>query len=91
MAGGIAHEFNNILTIIIGFCHLIKMNSETAERHIPKIENAVERAAELCRQMMSYTGRATIDMTQVNMVALVNDMVSMLKSTTSQHAVINLD
>ena len=91
LSGGIAHDFNNILAIIIGYCGLIKMNYETSEKNIPEIEKAAERAAALCRQMMSYAGKAQLTMTQVNMLAMVDEMVTLLKTTLPQNAEIKSD
>jgi PAS domain S-box-containing protein len=86
LAGGIAHDFNNILAIIIGYCSLTKMDYETAASNIPEIEKAAERAAGLCRQMLAYAGKALLSMTQVNMSIVVDEMVSMLKSTLPKNA-----
>ena len=91
LSGGIAHDFNNILAIIIGYCGLIKMDYETADKNIPEIEKAAERAAALCRQMMSYAGKAQLTMTQVNMWAMVDEMITLLKSTLPQNAEVKSD
>ncbi len=91
LAGGIAHDFNNILAAIIGYCSLVRMDYESAESHIPEIEKAAERAAELCRQMLTYAGKAQFTQHQINMPVLVDEMVKMLKSTLNQNAVITLN
>lgn len=91
LSGGIAHDFNNILAIIIGYCALTKMDYETAENNITEIEKASERAAGLCRQMLDYAGKAQLTKTQVNMWMLVDEMVTMLKSTLPQNALIKPD
>jgi len=91
LSGGIAHDFNNILAIIIGYCGLIKMDYETVGNNIEEIEKAAERAAGLCRQMLAYAGKAQLTKTQVNMRMLVDEMVTMLKSTLPQNAVITSD
>jgi len=88
LTGGIAHDFNNILAIIMGYCGLTKMDYDTAEKHIPIIENAVERAAALCRQMLTYAGKASLTETLVVMWMLVDDVVTMLKATIRQNVVI---
>ncbi|MBC7946284.1 MAG: PAS domain S-box protein [Chitinophagaceae bacterium] len=88
LAGGIAHDFNNILAIIVGYCGLTKMDYEDAEKHIPEIEKAAERAAALCRQMLAYAGKASLTQTQVNTPMLIDEMVSMLKTTIKQNVVI---
>ncbi len=91
LAGGIAHDFNNILAIIVGYCGLTKMDYESAEKNIPEIEKAAERAAALCRQMLAYAGKATLTQSQVNMWMLVDEMVSMLKATINPNVTILSD
>lgn len=91
LAGGIAHDFNNILTIIMGHCSLAELDPKIANTRIPIIYKAAERAAGLCRQMLVYAGKASLTPTQVNLPELVDEMVTMLKATTSQSVVINSD
>ena len=89
LSGGIAHDFNNILAIIMGYCALIRADYNDAEAYIPVVEKAAERAAELCRQMLTYAGKAQYAPTQVNMWLLVDEMVNMLRATVNQNASIN--
>ena len=91
LAGGIAHDFNNILAIIMGYCSLIKLDYQKAEKNIPIIEDAVERAAGLCRQMMTYAGKAQLTKIKINMVEKVGEVVGMLKATLPHNAVIKTD
>ena len=88
LAGGIAHDFNNILAIIMGHCSLTEMDYDKAPDHIPEIEKAVSRAAELCRQMLAYAGKAQFVQAQVNIAELVEEMVKMLRATIKQNVVI---
>ncbi|MEI6703097.1 MAG: response regulator [Deltaproteobacteria bacterium] len=90
MAGGIAHDFNNILAIIMGYCSLIKMDYGMAEKNIPPIEKAVERAAALCRQMLAYAEKTEYVQNDVNIGELVYEMVKTLKATIAQNVVIKL-
>ena len=91
LAGGIAHDFNNILAIIVGYCGLTRMDYEDAEKHIPEIEKAAERAAALCRQMLSYAGKASLTQNQVNTWMLMDEMVVMLKTTIQQNVLIKTE
>ena len=88
LAGGIAHDFNNILAVIIGNCSLAEMNYDSARNYIPVIEKAAERAAGLCRQMMTYAGKAPSTPALVIMWLLVDDVVNMLKTTIRQNVTI---
>ena len=85
LSGGIAHDFNNILAIVMGNCSLIRMNAENTENYVLAIETATERAAALCRQMLAYAGKAQLTKTQVNMRTMVEEMITMLKSTLPQN------
>ena len=60
LAGGVAHDFNNLLAAILGHASLaLKQLPEgsPARRHVEKAASAVERAADLTRQMLAYSGR----------------------------------
>ncbi|HSD29239.1 MAG TPA: PAS domain S-box protein, partial [Vicinamibacteria bacterium] len=77
LAGGVAHDFNNLLAAILGHASLaLKQLPETspARRHVEKAAGAVERAADLTRQMLAYSGRGhfVIRPTDVNALAREN-------------------
>jgi two-component system cell cycle sensor histidine kinase/response regulator CckA len=60
LAGGIAHDFNNLLTSVLGNTDLALAHlppSSPARAHLKHIEYAAQRAAELTRQMLAYSGR----------------------------------
>ena len=91
LAGGIAHDFNNILTIIICNCSLLQQQPEMTAELVPKIETAAQRAAELCRQMLVYAGKAQPVPTKFNVKTLVEEMGKLLKATIKQNVSITLD
>jgi PAS domain S-box-containing protein len=88
LAGGIAHDFNNILAVIMGHCSLMEMDYETAKDHVPAIKTAVDRAAGLCRQMLTYAGKSRTVLSPFNIVKLVDEMVKMLRMTINQNVAI---
>ena len=60
MAGSIAHNFNNILTAILGHASIARMSSQCdAEltQHMDAIEDSSAKAAEICKQMLAYAGQ----------------------------------
>jgi PAS domain S-box-containing protein len=94
LAGGIAHDFNNILTIIAGYCYVIKegINPDSAHaEHLQKIENATNRAADLCRQMLSYAGKSEVQHSFFDLNSLVENMVKMLSSGIKKNVLIETD
>lgn len=60
LAGGIAHDFNNLLTGILGNAEMFRQDLEPASteyERIKQIEIAAQRAADLTRQMLAYSGK----------------------------------
>ncbi len=81
LAGGIAHDFNNLLTGIMGNTGLAMMHSaETspALNNLVKIENIASRAAELCNQMLAYSGKGKFIIEAIDLNEMVRDMVLLL-------------
>jgi len=88
LAGGIALDFNNILGVIMCYSSLALKKPEKAAEFMPEIEKAAERAAGLCRQMLAYAGKTQFVQSNVDVTALLDDMLSMLKSTLPQNVII---
>jgi PAS domain S-box-containing protein len=94
LAGGIAHDFNNILTVILGHCYLAKDDTglkQPYSLYFQQIESAANRAADLCRQMLTYAGKRPVVQTRVNLWLLVDDVVKMLQSAIKKNVAIELD
>ena len=94
LAGGIAHDFNNLLTSILGSAALAR--SEVASYsevnvHLDRIEMATQRAAELCRQLLAYAGKGRLSNEALDLNALIQDVLSLLKMTISKKAVLHLE
>ncbi|HOW57007.1 MAG TPA: response regulator [Smithellaceae bacterium] len=74
LAGGVAHDFNNILTAIIGYAHLamIKMNEDDPARHYLKlILESSEKATILTQSLLAFSRKQTVNLTTVNLNTLV--------------------
>jgi PAS domain S-box-containing protein len=94
LAGGIAHDFNNILTVILGHCYMARddLNSEQEFKDsFKQVENAANRAADLCRQMLTYAGRSECVQSSLSLWALVDEVVKMLQSAIKKNVIIELD
>ncbi len=82
LAGGVAHDFNNILTIISNGVALAKRQeglTSASVAHLDSIAHAAARAADLCRQMLAYAGKAGIARESLDLSTLVDDMSAMLE------------
>jgi PAS domain S-box-containing protein len=91
LAGGIAHDFNNILMGILGNADLAMMNLSSgspARQNVKEIQKASVRAAELCRQMLAYSGRGKFLLDHIDISAVVKDMADMLEVSTSKKAIL---
>ena len=92
LAGGIAHDFNNILAGIMGYADLVKLQlpaSEPAHNDLDIIKKAVQRAADLTRQMLAYSGKGKFIVEPVNLSRVVKDMRAMLAMSISKKATLN--
>ncbi len=58
LAGGIAHDINNILHIITGYVHLIKTRQGDGTGYLAKISDAADRASAIVRQLLLYSRKA---------------------------------
>ena len=82
LAGGIAHDFNNLLVGILGNAGLALMEvspNSPARETLVAIETAGQRAAELARQMLAYSGRGRFVVQQVDLSELVDEMLHLLR------------
>jgi PAS domain S-box-containing protein len=82
LAGGVAHDFNNLLAAILGHASLaLKQLPEgsPARRHVEKAAGAVERAADLTRQMLAYSGRGHFVVRPTDLNALVHENLPLLE------------
>lgn len=91
LAGGIAHDFNNLLTAILGNASLaIKhFGSNTkASRYLSAIEQASMSAADLCRQMLAYSGKGKFIIKPVNLSELVENMGKLIDVSLAKNIVV---
>jgi PAS domain S-box-containing protein len=78
LAGGVAHDFNNLLTAMLmqmSFA-LVKLPTDhPVSHHINRTLKAAERAAELTRQMLNYTGRSPSEAKPLDLNDLITDNI----------------
>ena len=94
MAGGVAHDFNNILMAILGNVEMAKSEipsgSPTGE-YLQDIDEAAHRAVALARQMLAYSGRGHAVVQPIDLNRLVQDMMRILESSIGANARIQCD
>ncbi len=92
LAGGVAHDFNNMLTVITGNAELLESeltDPETRER-LGDIKRAGERSAALTRQLLTFSRRARIEPTVFDLNAVVAETQSMLDRLIREHTSLEL-
>jgi len=76
LAGGVAHDFNNLLMAIRGNLDLALLDLPPASpvrESIEEAARAVQRAADLTRQLLAYAGKGQFVISRVNLSALVEE------------------
>jgi len=94
LAGGIAHDFNNLLTAIMGNAALAKLKIDRLSPATPllsNIEQASDRAAALCKQMLAYSGKGKFIVEPVNLTHMVREMMNLLEVSIDKNVVMRLD
>lgn len=89
LAGGIAHEFNNLLAVVLGNAELAMTTLSESSQEMPmlrKIVTASINASELCNQMLAYAGQGARSMETVECNALVKDLGGLLRVALSRKA-----
>lgn len=91
LAGGIAHDFNNLLAAILGNADLALWDLPSlspARDHLVDIERATRRAADLCQQLLAYSGRGRFVNETINLSSVVHEMAALLNVSISKKALL---
>lgn len=89
LAGGIAHDFNNLLAGIMGYASLLAQDLSVDDArlgYVQKIEMASNRAAELTKQMLAYSGKGKFVLEQLDLTRLTNEMLNLIHASISKRA-----
>ena len=81
LAGGVAHDFNNVLTAIIGFSDLLLQThrqTDPSYRDIMNIKSSANRAAGLVRQLLAFSRRQTLQAEVMELGEVLTDLSALL-------------
>ncbi len=94
LAGGVAHDFNNVLQAIKGFTR-IALEAATGEPErtecLEEVIKAAERAAGITRQLLVFGRRQDLEKTQTNLNALINEQLKLLRLLTGDKIEISVE
>lgn len=88
LAGGVAHDFNNILAIIVNYTDFAAeeaAGNEALETDLKHVRTAADRAINLTRQLLTFTRGDTIQPRDVDLNAALAEVQAMLARTIGEH------
>ena len=94
LAGGIAHDFNNLLTGILGNASLARMaipQGDDAQKYLAQIEAVSVRAADLCKQMLAYSGKGRFHVQLLDVSAIVEETTQLLHISIAKGALLRFN
>lgn len=86
LAGGMAHDFNNILTAMLGNLEVVMREPGLGDASREAVENirmAMIRASNLTRQMLSYAGQNNFRLEPTDLNSLIGDLVRLMRRSVS--------
>ena len=94
LAGGIAHDFNNLLTGILGNVSLMRLElpaSSALVEHVDQIEAVTIRAADLCRQLLAYSGKGRFVVRALDLSELIRQTAPLLQLSVGRNTTLRFD
>ncbi|MGD9947756.1 MAG: PAS domain S-box protein [Desulfobulbus sp.] len=82
LAGGVAHDFNNMLSVIIGFAELALRSMEVPrplDMYLREIVTAAKRSADVTRQLLTFARQQTIVPKELDLNPTLEGMIKMLR------------
>jgi PAS domain S-box-containing protein len=81
LAGGVAHDFNNMLGVILGHTELALLRTDDKHKlcsDLNEIQNAAKRSADITKQLLAFARKQTISPRQLDLNDTVESMLNML-------------
>ncbi len=94
LAGGIAHDFNNLLTGILGNASLARQElppTSLGQPMLDQIEIAARRAADLCKQMLAYSGKGRFVVQSLDLNKLIEDTTPLLNISIAKNCILRFN
>jgi PAS domain S-box-containing protein len=91
LSGGVAHDFNNILCVILGHTSLLQLPGLTPDEHadsVQQINRAAERATNLTRQLLTFSRRTVMQTQALDLNEVTAGMTKMLQRLIGEHVVL---
>ncbi len=93
LAGGVAHDFNNVLTVITGYSELLLQrrlgSGDTPRREVEEIKKASKRAASLTSQLLAFSRKQMFQLQVLDLNAVISNMETMLRRLIGEDIALN--
>ncbi|MDW7771726.1 MAG: ATP-binding protein [Desulfobulbaceae bacterium] len=91
LAGGVAHDFNNILTTILGYSQILSLQipqDDPIWKMVDSIHHAGIKASALTQQLLAFSRKQVLEMKVTNLNLIVEDMNKMLSRLIDENIII---
>ncbi|MBU1108802.1 MAG: response regulator [Candidatus Riflebacteria bacterium] len=93
MAGGVAHDFNNMLTTIIGNAEIAILDlpeDSPVLSYLKEIQRAAQRSSDLTRQLLNYSGGGKFTVEPICINSMITETLELVKASLSKKAILKL-
>ncbi len=97
LAAGVAHDFNNVLTAILGNISLVRrrlagpIKDQESDQLLAAAERACTRAADLVRQLLNYAGKGRREVRPVDVCQVTRDALAIVQASVSKKITLRTD
>ena len=94
LAGGLAHDFNNVLGVVLGYAEMLQHelpDTSPSARHAAGIQRAAGAAAALTRQLLAFSRKQLMQAKVIDVNQLVTNFAKMLQPVINEHVDLVLD
>jgi len=88
LAGGVAHDFNNVLAVIMGYSDLLMQDlgdNHGLQSYVEEIRHAARRASGLTQQLLIFSRKETVQPVELNLNEVINSMEKMLSQLINEN------
>ncbi len=93
MASGLSHDFNNLITVILGYCETLLIRPDTTDQQrslILPIREAGHHASRMIRQLIAFSRKQPVAFERINLNSIVRSMEMMIRGILRQNFVLDL-
>ena len=88
LAGGVAHDFNNLITVIASFAGFVQADLRSADpmyADVEEILNAARRAGDLTQQLLAFSRKSVVEPKRIDLSEVVTDIEKMLRRVVGEN------